>query len=262
MTRVLRRTLTNEMAPAVSQRGQPTVAFGPEMPGWGSWDWVGADIAQELSKSFRTAMFHGSDVPESDVVVFVKHAPPVDLVRQVARRSAVIYCPVDCYGDAAEIDADAQMLRTCDRVVIHCERLRKYFQSYSLVEYVDHHIRFTAPVRERFQTEGYVLWVGVRTNLPPLIEWLNGHSLPCELRILTNLEDPSRPLSPGEIGIRSPAGVTIENWSAERQLERTAEARAAIDVKGTDFRSRHKPAAKGIDFIASGVPLAYDAHIN
>ena len=31
---------------------------------------------------------------------------------------------------------------------------------------------------------------------------------------------------------------------------------AAIDIKGDDFRSRHKPPAKAIDFIASGVPLA------
>ena len=36
----------------------------------------------------------------------------------------------------------------------------------------------------------------------------------------------------------------------------TAAARAAIDVKGNDFRSRHKPPAKAIDFLASGVPLA------
>jgi hypothetical protein len=50
--------------------------------------------------------------------------------------------------------------------------------------------------------------------------------------------------------------VQIEQWTPERQLEQTAKARAAIDIKGTDFRSRHKPPAKGIDFIASGLPLA------
>jgi hypothetical protein len=50
--------------------------------------------------------------------------------------------------------------------------------------------------------------------------------------------------------------VRIEEWTPERQLELTAKARAAIDIKGTDFRPRHKPPAKGIDFIASGLPLA------
>jgi hypothetical protein len=34
------------------------------------------------------------------------------------------------------------------------------------------------------------------------------------------------------------------------------EAKAALDIKGTDFRSRHKPPAKAMDFIASGIPLA------
>jgi hypothetical protein len=36
----------------------------------------------------------------------------------------------------------------------------------------------------------------------------------------------------------------------------TSSARAVLDIKGDDFRARHKPPAKGIDFIASGVPLA------
>jgi hypothetical protein len=38
----------------------------------------------------------------------------------------------------------------------------------------------------------------------------------------------------------------------------TAAARAVIDIKGRDFRARCKPPAKGIDFVASGVPLAMD----
>jgi hypothetical protein len=50
--------------------------------------------------------------------------------------------------------------------------------------------------------------------------------------------------------------VRVENWSKERQIELTAGAKAALDIKGQDFRSRHKPPAKAIDFIASGVPLA------
>jgi hypothetical protein len=35
-----------------------------------------------------------------------------------------------------------------------------------------------------------------------------------------------------------------------------AGARAALDIKGDDFRARHKPPAKAIDFLAAGVPLA------
>jgi hypothetical protein len=53
--------------------------------------------------------------------------------------------------------------------------------------------------------------------------------------------------------------VLIENWTPERHLERLAQARAVIDIKGPDFRARHKPATKAVDCIASGVLLAMNA---
>ncbi len=39
-------------------------------------------------------------------------------------------------------------------------------------------------------------------------------------------------------------------------------ARAALDIKGTDFRSRHKPATKAYDFIAPGIPLTTKNYSN
>jgi hypothetical protein len=72
--------------------------------------------------------------------------------------------------------------------------------------------------------------------------------------VLTNFEDPGHVPSPSELGLGP--GVRVHNWSPHRQAEMTEAARVVIDVKGNDFRSRHKPPAKGIDFIASGVPLA------
>jgi hypothetical protein len=41
------------------QANASTVAFGPVMPGWGSWQWAGDDICQELSQHFRTQCFEG-----------------------------------------------------------------------------------------------------------------------------------------------------------------------------------------------------------
>ena len=43
-------------------------------------------------------------------------------------------------------------------------------------------------------------------------------------------------------------------------IRMVTECSAALDIKGTDFRARHKPPAKAIDFIASGLPLAMPAH--
>ena len=94
-----------------------------------------------------------------------------------------------------------------------------------------------------------------RTSLR-LVEWINAHPLPSPLDILTNLEDGVRPPAATQLGIRVDLPVRICDWSPTRQLEMTAAARGFLDIKGNDFRARHKPPAEGIDAIASGVPLA------
>jgi hypothetical protein len=235
---------------------RPTVAIGPEMPGWGSWEWVGADLAAELSEYYRTTTFAPGELPEADTILVVKHAPARDWVEAAARRGRVIYAPIDFYGSANEIDGDAGMLRKCGRVIVHCERLRKYFEPYAPVAYIDHHVKFAASANREYRRDGFILWVGVRTNLRSLVEWVNEHPLPAELLVLTNPEDPRLVPSPREVGFWDDSGIRIENWSKERHLEATAAARAGIDIKGRDFRSRHKPPAKAIDFLASGLPLA------
>src|SRR5205814_2006677 len=81
----------------------PSVAFGPEMPGWGSWDWVGADLAEELAHCYRTTSYRPGELPVADVVVVIKHAPAHDWAEAVSQRAALVYCPVDYYGSAAAI---------------------------------------------------------------------------------------------------------------------------------------------------------------
>jgi hypothetical protein len=226
------------------------------MPGWGSWEWVGLDIREELSKCFQTLTFQPGELPTCDVLFVVKHPITLEILNRIPGKTSVIYCPVDHYGSGAELDQDGAMLRRCSRVIVHCQRLRRYFEPYTPVDYIDHHVKFVAPMRQTFLNDGYFLWVGVRSNLAPLVEWVNEHPLPGELRLLTNPENASVVPKPGELGFRRDLPVRIESWSPERHLEWTAEARAAIDIKGNDFRSRHKPPAKAMDFIASGLPLA------
>ncbi len=232
------------------------VAFGPEMLGWGSWEWVGADLKQELSKYYGTFSFTNNGIPACDVLVVIKHALPYQVLEQLSRQTAVIYAPVDYYGSQAEIDGDSKMLRKCSLILLHCERLRSCFEPYGPVEHMDHHVKFAAPMRTSFRPDGSFLWVGVRTNIPALVQWVNDHPLPGELVILTNPENPEAVPRPTDLGFRGKQKVRIENWSREKQIQLSQVARAAIDIKGTDFRSRHKPPAKAIDFIASGLPLA------
>lgn len=234
----------------------PTVAFGPEMPGWGSWEWVGLDLREELAAYYRTGSFRADELPDADIVVVVKHPPSGEWWEAVARRAALIYAPVDCYGAATEIDGDCRSLRFCSRILVHCERLRKYFEPFAPVAYLDHHVKFVPPLTQLYCPDGHFLWVGVRTNLPPLVEWVNEHPLPAKLCVLTNLENPALLPKAADFGFRAGLPVRILNWSKWLQEEMTAGARAALDVKGGDFRSRHKPPAKAIDFLAAGLPLA------
>lgn len=237
----------------------PTVAIGPVMPGWGSWDWVGTFLVERLQGPFRTSTFQAGEIPRADLVVVVKHAPSPEWVDDVSRRSAIIYFPIDCYGDPREIEADAVWLRKCARVVVHCHRLKPYFESLVETSYLDHPLKFATPTRRSFRPEGSLLWVGVRSNLPPLVAWVNQHPLLAPLDILTNPEKPGQVPSAAELGFTHSTDIRVHEWNAERHLAFTASARATLDIKGDDFRARHKPPAKSLDFIASGVPLALNA---
>jgi hypothetical protein len=235
---------------------RPLIAFGPEAPGWGSWDWVGSDICCEVSKYFRTIVYKPRELPVCDVLLMIKHPLPLEMLEQVPLKTPVIYVPVDYYGSAAEIDQDSRRLRKCHRIIVHCERLRRYFEPYSSTDSMDHHVKFAPPLRKSYRAKGFFLWVGVRSNLVPLVEWVNEHPLQGELYVLTNPDNPETALEAADLGFRPDSPIRIQTWNKERHLALTAQARAAIDVKGNDFRSRHKPAAKAIDFIASGLPLA------
>ncbi len=232
------------------------MAFGPDAPGWGSWDWIGSDTCSGVKSIFDTQVFQPWEAISADVVVIIKHRPAYAWMKQTASRSRLIYTPVDAYSSIADIDADATWLHQCCRIVVHGERLRKYFASYAPVEYLDHHVKFVAPIRDEFQPVGNLLWIGVRSNLAPLVRWVNENPLPLPLDVLTNLEDPDCVPTPSEIGFNGKTQSRIHHWSPERHVAMTAAARAALDIKGDDFRARHKPPAKAIDFIASGVPLA------
>lgn len=232
------------------------MAFGPCLPGWGSWDWLGADTARELSNCFDISLFESAHVPECDVAVIIKHLLPSGVMRRLAQRTAIVYCPVDYYGHPDDIASDGPTLRLCARIVVHCHRLRGWFEPYADVDYVDHHVKYVSENMLPYRRTGYVLWIGVRTNLPQLVEWLNRTSFDEPLLILSNFEDANRPPQAADIGLRRGRRVSLQPWSPKAHRAALAGAKAALDIKGDDFRQCHKPPAKALDFIASGLPLA------
>lgn len=226
------------MTKSTDSSDRPLIAFGPELAGVGSWEWNGADLVEQLSADFRTVTF-AREVPRYDVLVIVKYNLPLSVVQRVARDAAVIFVPVDYYGSSAEIDRDARMLRCCSRILVHCERLRKYFQSYAPVESIDHHVRFIAEPAADAGRNPNVLWVGMRTNLPPLAAWVHSNPLPGELQVLTNLDGPAERADPADFGFQDGGRVRIEAWNPRRHVaaaaagdggRRTPTVRAAIQL--------------------------------
>jgi len=246
--------------PAIATCRHPAeVRIGPEIPESGSWNWLGQDLIDEwgTSKPFQIKPFSG-EFPSCDVLVFIKWLPSLKELAELSSGAAIVYCPVDIYGSSREIDADWRRLTLCDRVILHTPFLEKYFRSYTSVVCLDHHLKFSVPARQSYVAEGPILWTGGRADLPPLVDWVNQHGLPEELIVLTDFEGHAHRTS-GDFGFASDRRVVVEEWSAERHLKLLAVARAAIDVNGQDFRQRHKPAAKALDVISSGVPLAMSA---
>ncbi|QDT76781.1 hypothetical protein Mal35_02020 [Gimesia maris] len=233
------------------------IAFGPEMPEFPYWQWIGQDLAEELQAMAETTVFQ-HEIPACDAVVFMKFMPDASALSRIRQRSRVFFCPVDIYGSAAEIDADWKALRQCDCVISHAPSLSKYFASYTRVKSLDHHLKFTISPQPGHKTSGPLLWTGNAGNLPPLVEWVNQYSLPEELWILTNLPHPAAGAT--DLGFHAARKVRVADWSPARHREWLGLARVALDIKGTDFRSRHKPVTKAHDFIASGIPLAMNAN--
>lgn len=237
-----------------------TVAVGPELPEFGSWNWLGAGLAEALRPEVEAISFKDLlNPPVANVIVFLKFAPPAEILAKLRlNKCRLVYAPVDIYGSAMEIDRDAESLRSFDLVVVHCRRLLRYFTGQSRVEYLDHPLKYILSER---RTEwppgpGPMLWVGRRCNIEPIVAWANRQSPLTDLWILT--ETDGLVMSPQDLGFHHPHHVRIETWTEAIHLEWLAQTRIAIDIKGSDFRSRHKPPAKLFDFLASGIPVLID----
>ncbi|QDV48432.1 glycosyltransferase family 4 protein [Gimesia fumaroli] len=233
------------------------IGIGPVYSGIGSWDWIGNEMGEELSKNFEIEFFTDF-LPQCDLAIIVKYDFP-QLMETRPADIPIIYCPVDCYGSVRDIDQDGKRLFQCQQIITHSESLRKYFNAYAPVEYLDHHLRFISRSLDTKPEEGPILWTGIFSNLSPLIEWVNQNPLPRDLWILTNLDQESITVSPAKLGFSRASTVRIENWTPEKHIKWAELASSAIDIKGTDFRARHKPPTKAIECLASGLPLAMNS---
>ncbi|HUI25428.1 MAG TPA: hypothetical protein VL403_05030, partial [Candidatus Kryptonia bacterium] len=262
----LRRESTT--LPALKRR---TIAFGSvrDQP---SWNWVGFDTARELSKHYDVGIYDSwSRVPDCDVLFVIKDRPPDRFIHEAqAKRTKLVYCPIDVYQGHDHLIRDADFLRACAMVVVHCERLKPLVQPYcGNTHFVDHHNRYALDVMVDYKSTGFLLWIGGCQYVPYLVRWLEHHPIDYEVKILTDIDNYRARhvgrINAAEIGMRfgvyrsttSIAGCEVYRWSERRQAEMMRECKAALDIKMTDkFEQAHKPPTKAQQYVASGIPFA------
>lgn len=232
-----------------------SVAVGPALPKFGSWNWIGRGLVNSLEPHMRVCEF--SDVtqpPLADIVVFLKFRPPAQALHVLKAHGAkLVFIPVDVYGSSAEIDHDYSTLKCFDLILAHSRRLIRYLNVAAPVEYVEHPLKYVLPEPKRTCTEGPMLWVGRSCNLSAVSHWFNRSELTHDLWILTDTD--GRSMTAEQLGFLRPWQIRVAEWSEERHMQWLSQAWLAVDVKASDFRSRHKPPAKAFDFLASGIPV-------
>ncbi len=251
----------------LSGERSPTIAFGPERR-YPSWGWVGYDTARELSKAFRIIVYDTGQPspPDCDVLFIIKERPRANFIAEARDRgSRIVYCPIDFYMNREQLDHDADFLRACDMVLVHCERHLPLVRTHCPeTHFVEHHGRYLLPEMADFKKDGFVLWIGACQYLAGFLSWLELHPIGNEVKILTDLDNAwaargARRFSTLSLmrGGKTLAGCEIHNWSERRQLEMMRECKAAIDVKQLEeFNQYFKPPTKAQKYVGSGIALA------
>jgi hypothetical protein len=243
-----------------------TVAIGPEKDS-PSWRWIGQDMAKELRKRYAVCEFNTDALPRAQVIIYIKALPSIDHFRRLKEQgSRVIYLPIDHFRSRLHIARSGRRLRLCDLIAVHSPDLLPYFRRFSVTTSVDHHGRFFLPEISAFKESGYALWIGAVQHLPFLLLYLRSNRVPIAIRLLTDRDNGLG----RKIAIEQAKSLGIEMdfrdhqingldafvWSPQLQAEMMCQAKAAIDIKGSDFNQLMKPPTKAQQFVCSGIPLA------
>ena len=73
-----------------------TIAIGPRLPEFGSWLWLGEGLSKGIGTPFVVEQFTALDYPTAaDITIFVKFKPSSNCLREISRRTRLIYIAVD-----------------------------------------------------------------------------------------------------------------------------------------------------------------------
>lgn len=239
-----------------------TVLIGPKRD-FPSWQWYGESLVEGLRKYYNVKVFTGSDSQEKadyTIIVKVPQSPAF-----VAKQKKTIYCPIDHFDDVRDIVNVRGFLSKLDYILLHCNRLRPFFLPYCPnIGLTEHHTKFMLTQMPPFREKGFVLWVGGFQYLPHILKWASEHKLPHPLKILTDYN--SSAAQGRARSIAESIGYTLDTsaldmyeWSPSTQEQLMREAKAAIDIKGSDFSQKMKPPTKVQKYVCSGIPVAVNA---
>ena len=250
---------------------EKTIAFGPEKD-TPSWNWVGFDAYRELSKYFNVSTFQSlSKVPKANIICVIKQIPSKSFLSQAHQQgSKVIYFPIDFFNSKIHIHQCGEVLRACDGLITHCEKLNTILHRFNPdLFYIDHNNKYALPKMASYKEKGYVLWIGGCQYVAYLLNWIKHHPIKNEIKILTDIEN-GRAVASANSLLRQMRishrldedttfidDIEVCKWSERLQHEMLEECKAAIDIKGSgDFNQSHKPATKSQKYVASGIPFA------
>lgn len=167
-----------------------STSIGPELPAFGSWNWLGIWMTDAIKEEFYVSTFRDVEQPpNADILIFLKFKPSAPRLAELQRTSKLVFVPVDIYGSAMEIDQDIDSLRCLNLVILHCERLVRYFRGRTDYACMDHPLKFILPEIRTEQVEGPLLWVGKMCNLAAAVPFLQSLSRQHEIRVLTDIEN-------------------------------------------------------------------------
>jgi hypothetical protein len=249
------------------------LAIGPEKD-TPSWNWVGFDAQRELSKYYDVLTFTSYDrIPDCSCLLAIKHPWKLRNKNELIaakRQMAIVYCPIDYFGNSGHIKQESAFLSSCDAIALHSERLMPYFTKINKnLHFVEHNNKYMLEKPNEYKKDGYVLWIGGFQYVPFLIQALNRHRLRHEVKILSDPKNGRALQAARQIAsqinvqvnysqnLNSVNDLKCYDWNERTQNEMMLECKAAIDIKFTnDFNQSTKPPTKAQKFVSSGIPFS------
>jgi hypothetical protein len=238
------------------------VAIGPvaNVP---SWNWVGIDAIDELSKYCQVEIFNNFNcLPGASVIIVIKQLPPREFMQAAYdNHKSVIFVPIDFFMSEEHIRSSASILRQCKLILSHADSLIPLLQVYSPTYPLEHSGKYILSEGYKYKISGYVLWIGGYQFVPYMLSWLRKNPMK-ELVFCTDYNNKRAIAKAEEVASYMRVPMTdlkryeMYEWAEDTQLLLMTQAKAAIDIKGNDFSQHNKPPTKGQQFIASGIPFA------